>query len=271
MFFLELNLEIEECESQAESALSQVASDLKLVSTKSVKLENNGQIGYYFRVTLKDEKVLRNNRNYRTIDTNKNGVRFRNTAIEDVNEVYLKARREYEHQQQSVVKEIMGVAAGYIDSLQYLNDHLSILDVLTSFAVSTINAPIPYVRPQMLEKGTGSIELLQARHPCMELQDGVNFIPNDAVFKKGTNIFIYSLISRELLFGLIRRSSVLHYHGTEHGRQEHFFEISGSSGSHGAAGLFRTRSVGHHQHRRCYIGSCWRRGLPSKRGFHIYG
>lgn len=185
----ELNLEIEECESQAESALSQVASDLKLVSTKSVKLENNGQIGYYFRVTLKDEKVLRNNRNYRTIDTNKNGVRFRNTAIEDVNEVYLKARREYEHQQQSVVKEIMGVAAGYIDSLQYLNDHLSILDVLTSFAVSTINAPIPYVRPQMLEKGTGSIELLQARHPCMELQDGVNFIPNDAVFKKDGHRF----------------------------------------------------------------------------------
>ena len=77
------------------------------------------------------------------------------------------------------------VAAGYIDSLQYLNDHLSILDVLTSFAVCTINAPIPYVRPQMLEKGTGSIELLQVRHPCMELQDGVNFIPNDAIFRKG--------------------------------------------------------------------------------------
>ena len=129
--------------------------------------------------------MLRNNRNYRTIDTNKSGVRFRNTAIEDVNQVYLKARREYEQQQQSVVKEVMGVAAGYIDSLQYLNDHLSILDVLTSFAVSTINAPIPYVRPQMLEKGTGTIELLQVRHPCMELQDGVNFIPNDAVFKKG--------------------------------------------------------------------------------------
>ena len=148
-------------------------------------MESNGQIGFYLRVTLKDEKVLRNNRNYRTIDTNKSGVRFRNTAIEDVNQVYLKARREYEQQQQSVVKEVMGVAAGYIDSLQYLNDHLSILDVLTSFAVSTINAPIPYIRPQMLEKGTGTIELLQVRHPCMELQDGVNFIPNDAVFKKG--------------------------------------------------------------------------------------
>lgn len=177
--------DIEECESQAESALSEVATDLKLANAKSVKLESNGQIGYYFRVTLKDEKVLRNNRSYRMIDTNKNGVRFRNTILEDVNEVYLKARREYEQQQQSVVKEIMGVAAGYIDSLQYLNDHLSILDVLTSFAVTTINAPIPYVRPQMLEQGTGSIELLQVRHPCMELQDGVSFIPNDAIFKKG--------------------------------------------------------------------------------------
>ena len=110
----ELKQEIDECESRVEDTLSEVAADLKLDSTKSVKLESNGQIGYYFRVTLKDEKNLRNNRNYRTIDTNKSGVRFRNSALEDINEVYLKARREYEQQQQSVVKEIMGVAGIFL-------------------------------------------------------------------------------------------------------------------------------------------------------------
>lgn len=59
------------------------------------------------------------------------------------------------------------------------------MDVLTSFAVCAINAPVPYVRPVMLERGTGTIDLKQVRHPCMELQDRVNFIPNDAVFHKG--------------------------------------------------------------------------------------
>lgn len=101
---------MDECEAKAEKTLTKVANDLNLETSKSVKLESNGQIGYYFRVTLKDEKNLRNNRNYHTIDTNKNGVRFRNTALEDVNETYLRVRREYDQQQQSVVKEILSVA-----------------------------------------------------------------------------------------------------------------------------------------------------------------
>lgn len=182
----ELKEELDGCEGQAKKILSKVSSDLGL---DSVKLESNGQIGYYLRVTLKEEKSLRNKKDYRTISTKNDGVRFRNEALEDVNETYLKARREYDTQQQSVVKEILSVAAGYSDSLQYLNDTLAKLDVLTSFAVSAISAPVPYVRPKLLERGSGQLELIQVRHPCMELQDGVNFIPNDAVFHKDGHRF----------------------------------------------------------------------------------
>lgn len=107
--FAELKQEMDECLSRVDGVFSRVASDLGL-DAKSLKLESNGVLGFYFRVTLKDEKNLRNNRNYFTIDTNKSGVRFRNSALEEINEVYIKARREYEEQQQSVVKEILSVA-----------------------------------------------------------------------------------------------------------------------------------------------------------------
>jgi len=182
--FAEYRAQMDECQAQMEGMLKSAAHSLNL-DIKSVKLESNPQLGFFFRVTLKDEKSLRNNRSFRTIDTNKSGVRFRNTALEEVNDVYLTARREYEQHQQSVVKEVLDVAAGYTAALQYYSDNLAQLDVLASFAVCAINAPIPYVRPKIEERGTGFIELIQLRHPCMELQDGVNFIPNDAVFHKG--------------------------------------------------------------------------------------
>lgn len=62
---------------------------------------------------------------------------------------------------------------------------LAKLDVLTSFAVVAAAAPTPYVRPKMLPQGTGTLKLIQARHPCVEMQDNVSYIPNDVHFQQG--------------------------------------------------------------------------------------
>jgi DNA mismatch repair protein MSH2 len=79
---------------------------------------------------------------------------------------------------------------------------LSELDVLQSFADLAISCPVPYVRPyiiasvrhtitlskelsnaksniEIVMKDEGDIILRGSRHPCLEAQDGVNFIPND--------------------------------------------------------------------------------------------
>lgn len=44
------------------------------------------------------------------IDTNKNGVRFHNNALKEMNEEYLGAKEEYNEQQKALVAEIMNIA-----------------------------------------------------------------------------------------------------------------------------------------------------------------
>ena len=69
--------------------------------------------------------------------------------------------------------------------MQTINDIIAELDMLTAFAAAASSAPMPYVRPKMLPASEGVIRLLNVRHPCLELQEGVNFIPNSAEFKNG--------------------------------------------------------------------------------------
>uniref|UniRef100_T1IP55 DNA mismatch repair protein MSH2 n=1 Tax=Strigamia maritima TaxID=126957 RepID=T1IP55_STRMM len=186
---MELRTKLDNLEEKIENVFKKAARDLQLDPQKTIKLENNNQIGFHFRITKKEEKVLRNNKNYRMIQTNKGGVQFNNSALRDLNEEHLSVYGEYQEQQKSVVDAIMQVAMGYAEPMHELNDIISRLDVLLSFAFVAEKAPTSYVRPKLFSKGSGILKLTQARHPCLEVQDDVKFIPNDVYFEKDKTTF----------------------------------------------------------------------------------
>jgi DNA mismatch repair protein MSH2 len=47
------------------------------------------------------------------------------------------------------------------------------------------NAPTAYTKPKVFEKGKGNVKLLEARHPCLEVQDDIIFMANDIEMEKG--------------------------------------------------------------------------------------
>uniref|UniRef100_A0A1B6FWF4 DNA mismatch repair protein MSH2 n=1 Tax=Cuerna arida TaxID=1464854 RepID=A0A1B6FWF4_9HEMI len=185
----ELRYKMDGYEEDIRKTLNKAARDLSLEPGKTIKLESNSQYGYFFRVTLKDEKVIRNVKGYTELDANKSGVRFRSNELTDLNNDYQQARDEYTKQQEAIVAEVISVAAGYSQTLQSLGHLVAQLDVLTSLAMVAVSAPVPYVRPVMHAKDTGILSLKQARHPCLEMQEAVSYIANDVHFKQGECTF----------------------------------------------------------------------------------
>lgn len=157
---------------------------------KTIKLECNDQYGYFFRVTLKEEPALRKNNKFKILDAVKGGCRFTNDRLSDLNSDYTEAKAEYIEQQKAIIVDVFDVASGYGDSLRNLNMYIGMVDVLVSFATVSVWAKIPYIRPKLHQAGHGILKLFKIRHPCIEQQEHISFIPNSVEFDKDKTLHI---------------------------------------------------------------------------------
>ncbi|KAG8982990.1 MutS-like protein, partial [Tulasnella sp. 427] len=167
-----------------------VGADLGLQLNKKLHLENSNNWGYCFRITKSDAKVIQNKRGYSELSTQKGGVFFTTTDLRDLSKRFADTTAQYQRMQSSLVKEVISIATTYIPVLEDLDNIIAHLDVIVSFAHVSANAPEPYVKPNVLEKGSGDLLVKEARHPCLEVQDDVNFIANDVEMVKGKSEFL---------------------------------------------------------------------------------
>ncbi|KAL5751371.1 hypothetical protein ACOSP7_025974 [Xanthoceras sorbifolium] len=183
--------EQESLECQIHSLHKQTAYDLDLPIDKALKLDKGTQFGHVFRITKKEEPKIRKKltTQFIVLETRKDGVKFTNTKLKKLGDQYQKILEEYKNCQKDTVNKVVQTTATFSEVFKSLAGFLSELDVLLSFADLASSCPSPYTRPEISTPDVGDIILEGSRHPCVEAQDWVNFIPNDCKLIRGKSWF----------------------------------------------------------------------------------
>ena len=146
--------------------------------------------GYQFRlINTNDSKILQTQLQG-TVTVHKilkNGVYFTTKSLRQLSQQMNDLYTEYDKYQTHIVQDAIQVAATYAAVLHRAADTICHLDVLVALAhTAAYSTTGPYCRPVMTDfDGNSSsdekigIVLQQARHPCVELQESIDFIPND--------------------------------------------------------------------------------------------
>ena len=169
---------------------SSAARDLGQEQDKKIFLENHKVHGWCMRLTRTEAGCIRNKSGYQECSTQKNGVYFTTRTLQALRREFDQLSQNYNRTQSSLVNEVVGVAASYCPVLERLADVLAHLDVIVAFAHCSVHAPVSYVRPKIHPRGEGQTILTEARHPCMEMQDDVQFITNDVRLTRDQSSFL---------------------------------------------------------------------------------
>lgn len=150
-----------------------------------VKLEKGAPHGYHCRVSRKDEKLIRDADGVNVLGTKKDGVAFRDKALDKLAARYKELAAHYQTAQGTLVTKVVDTAATFCPLIAELAGHLTKLDVLLAFAAVAASAPEPYVRPTLLPpEAPRALRIDGARHPCVERMESAgggtgSFIKND--------------------------------------------------------------------------------------------
>ncbi|KAH7382822.1 DNA mismatch repair protein msh-2 [Cadophora sp. MPI-SDFR-AT-0126] len=166
------------------------SKDLGQEIDKKLFLENHKVHGWCMRLTRTEAACIRNKQKYQECSTQKNGVYFTTQKLQSIRREFDQLSENYNRTQSSLVNEVVSVAASYCPVLELLAGVLAHMDVIISFAHCSVHAPISYVRPKMHPRGEGNTILKEARHPCMEMQDDIQFITNDVTLERGSSEFL---------------------------------------------------------------------------------
>nr|CCC94144.1 putative DNA mismatch repair protein [Trypanosoma congolense IL3000] len=180
---------------------------------KQMKCEYHTLHGYVFRVSRKDDAQVRADKEFITLGTTKDGVRFVSGQLSSLSEQYRGISKDYEERQQALKQKLIDTVATYLPVLDDAKELIAALDVFVAWALVVKDSSRPMVRPTVRtplneaslqecnnnnNNNNGSnndsnnnniVTIVNARHPLVELRQPA-FIPNTVHLTNDANALI---------------------------------------------------------------------------------
>ena len=153
---------------------------------KNLKVGFNKVFGYYIEISKGNLNLVTEDMGYIRKQTLANGERFITPILKEKEDLILSSEEKIIELEYSLFIEIRDKVREYIPKLQEISKVLSEIDVLQSF--SYISEKYNYIRPIISDKN--EIRITDSRHPVVERVIKDNYVENDIIMDKNTNILL---------------------------------------------------------------------------------
>lgn len=153
---------------------------------KTLKVGYNRVFGYYIEVSKGQTSLVKEEYGYERKQTLSNCERYISPILKEKEALILNAEEKIIELEYELFSSIREQIKAYIPRLQEVAKVLSEIDVLQSFA--TVTEENNYVRPTISTDRT--LEIINDRHPVVERVMDKEFVPNDIIMDKNTNILL---------------------------------------------------------------------------------
>lgn len=153
---------------------------------KGLKIGFNKVFGYYIEVPKGQVSLVKEEFCYDRKQTISNCERYITPLLKEKENLILNAEEKLNNLEYSVFCEIKEEIKKYISMLQKVSSKIAFLDVMQAFA--TVSEEHNFIKPTINNESV--VNIIGGRHPVVESVIEGEYIDNDIIMDKGTNVLI---------------------------------------------------------------------------------
>ena len=153
---------------------------------KNLKVGFNKVFGYYIEVSKGNIKEIKEEYGWVRKQTLANAERYITPLLKEKEDIILGAEEKIIHLEYQLFMEIREIAKSYVGRIQATSKVIAEVDMLLSFAL--VSEENNYIRPTLTDDHI--IQIKEGRHPVVEKVNKKEYVANDIIMGKDTNILL---------------------------------------------------------------------------------